>query len=275
MARVVGLPGPNPVDADVFFSTGVGPHGAERTLDVCRTIRRKGRRVFDCTPIPKVDAARLRGNPKLQAAFLARARRSPTRAMRWLRRVSRPVRRRRPSVAPSLRRPGARQRRRVSAARRSVGAVPARGADGDGGGDADGEPALHVALFDRRLPCQFCGHKRKRVRRFSRELPEIAKPKPATGSDVRLTPGRSYTLAEVAQLLELSVCALQARMRRASEHGKKRFVELTPWILGYRFGTRQWRFSARARTEPREDEGEPVAIAVSNSRSGRASGSYR
>ncbi|HEY5377022.1 MAG TPA: hypothetical protein VIK01_25245 [Polyangiaceae bacterium] len=106
-------------------------------------------------------------------------------------------------------------------------------------------------------------------------MPEIAKPKPATGPDVRLAPGRSYTLAEVAQLLELSVCALQARMRRASEDGKKRIVELTPWILGYRFGTRQWRFSARARAEPRGDDGEPVPTALSNSSFGRASGSDR
>jgi hypothetical protein len=269
MAAVVSLGQPNPADAGVFLSTNVGPDGVEPTLDVCRFSRDKGRPVLDCTPIPKADAARLRGNPKLQAVFLARARRSPTRAIRWLRRVSRPVRRRRLGSRPSLRRPRARQRRKVSAARRSLGAVPARCADGDGDGDPDGEPALHVALLDRRLPCPLCGHNRKRIRRSNGEFHKIAKPKPATGPNIRLRLGRSYTLAEVAQLLELSVCALQARMRRASEHGKKRFVELTPWILGYRFGTRQWSFSARA------DEAEQVPIALSNSSTGRASGSHR
>ena len=163
-----------------------GPDGVEPTLDVCRFVGKNG---IDCTPIPKVDAARLRGNPKLQAAFLARARRSPTRAIRWLRRVSRPVRRRRPGSAQSLRRPGARQRRKFSAVRRSLGAAPASGADGAGDGDADGEPALQVALLERRLPCPLCGHKRKRIRRFSRELPEIAKPKPAAGLNIRLSSG--------------------------------------------------------------------------------------
>jgi hypothetical protein len=123
MARVVGIPGPNPADAGIFFSTNVGPDGVEPTFDVCRFVGKNG---LDCTPIPKADAARLRGNPKLQAAFLARAKRSPTRAIRWLRRATRPVRRRRPGSARSLRRPGARQRRKVSAARRSWGQRPRR-----------------------------------------------------------------------------------------------------------------------------------------------------
>jgi hypothetical protein len=74
---------------------------------------------------------------------------------------------------------------------------------------------------------------------------------------IRLTPGRSYTLAEVAELMAGSVVALQARLRRAARRKNSQIVELTPWILAYRFcDGREWRFSARERGGPSDDEGD-------------------
>ena len=76
---------------------------------------------------------------------------------------------------------------------------------------------------------------------------------------IRLDPGRSYTSAEVALLLGMSVVALQACARRREQRdGYPRFVEITPWILAFRTGGgRIWSFcAARERGGPSGDEGD-------------------
>ncbi len=56
-------------------------------------------------------------------------------------------------------------------------------------------------------------------------------------------PGRTYLLAQVAELLGKSPRALQAQLRRAAKKSDARVVAVTPWISAYRFcDGREWRF---------------------------------
>jgi hypothetical protein len=63
--------------------------------------------------------------------------------------------------------------------------------------------------------------------------------------DARLEPGKVYDLAHVAPLLGLSIKAMQARLRRAAHRGGGSVVQVTPWIVAFRFCEgREWRFRA-------------------------------